>query len=311
MSRQSAKVPSESPMFPRDAIENFHIFRRGLGLAPATLELDRYILEPFEKKFPEWWKSPRQSFVSYLDSSRTAWTRQTRLRIFRVLLRYMHEEENLPPDVNPLRGVRASIPAKRAEATDAETIRAFLSSLGNHWTHRRLRVCVLLLAETGLRRSELCALQWSDVDMSTRTLRVRAETAKTRRERVVPFGLQVARELEGLRRDAQKRFPGEGGAVFLDVNGGAMTPNALSKQVKAVVKAKGIKGFHLHGLRHHAATDLIRATGSLALAARLLGHTKISTTAQFYEHLSNEDLRSGMEKAATLRGISARKGAKS
>jgi site-specific recombinase XerD len=51
----------------------------------------------------------------------------------------------------------------------------------------RNRVMLALAYDAALRREELCSLQTSDLDPAQRTLRVRAETTKNRRERVVPY----------------------------------------------------------------------------------------------------------------------------
>ena len=305
MSSNPKRAERTQVAFPKDSIAEYHIFRRGLGLAPATLALDRYTLDPFERAYPEWWQSPRASFVRYLEAARAPWTRATRIRVFRTLVAFLHDEGLVPLDENPLRGVRAPIPQKRAEGTNTESIRAFLSVLGASWPHRRLRAAVLILSETGLRRGELCALTWGDVDMGTRTLRVRAETSKTRRERSVPFSPAAGRELDTLRAENQKRFPRDtSNAVLLGADGNPLPPEALGRQVLRIAKQHGLS-FHLHGLRHHAATEIIRATGSLAIAARMLGHTKIATTAAFYEHLTEDDVRAAQERAGTLRSLKA------
>lgn len=59
-----------------------------------------------------------------------------------------------------------------------------------------------------------------------------------------------------------------------------------------------VTDFRLHDLRHTALTRLVRETGNLKLAQKLAGHKDITTTAR-YAHASLDDLRAGMERAAS------------
>ncbi len=298
------KAPQVSPI-PESAVEEYLAFRRGSGLSPATLDLDRFTLIPFARDYPEWTADLRSAAVAYLDDAARPWTRATRLRVLRSFVGFLIEEEFLPEGSDPLKGVRAPIPGKRAEATTEEGVRSALAALGDSRSARRMRAALILLADTGLRRGELCALLWADVDFASRTIRVRAETTKTRRDRFVPLSPGSIRELRRLRADNESRFPGKPN-VFLSIEGNPLRPATLGLQVRRFCAAHGID-LHLHGLRHLAATHVVRATGSLTLAAKLLGHTKISTTAGFYEHLTQDDLREAHEKAGMLDGILSRR----
>ncbi len=53
---------------------------------------------------------------------------------------------------------------------------------------------------------------------------------------------------------------------------------------------------HFHGLRHTAGTRLVRVTGNLKLAQKLLGHASITTTAAYYAHADENDLRNALDK---------------
>lgn len=62
---------------------------------------------------------------------------------------------------------------------------------------------------------------------------------------------------------------------------------------RAVSKA-GVENFHVHDLRHTAATRLLRTTGNLVMSQKLLGHSQITTTTR-YAHVTKDDLRQAME----------------
>lgn len=73
-----------------------------------------------------------------------------------------------------------------------------------------------------------------------------------------------------------------------------LSPSSFQDYVKGVYEDLGIRDARpAHDLRHHAATQYVRRTGSLAGAKRLLGHENIATTAR-YAHASEDDVRSGL-----------------
>lgn len=70
----------------------------------------------------------------------------------------------------------------------------------------------------------------------------------------------------------------------------------MHRRLKLAAKRAGIEDMTrlIHGMRHHAGTTILRRTGNLVLAQRLLGHKKVTTT-QRYAHVANADLRAGIE----------------
>ncbi len=84
---------------------------------------------------------------------------------------------------------------------------------------------------------------------------------------------------------------------FWEESGGAiheLAPRSFQSYMKALLVDLKIRDARpAHDLRHHAATQYVRRTGSLAGAKRLLGHENIATTAR-YAHASEEDIREGL-----------------
>jgi integrase len=72
--------------------------------------------------------------------------------------------------------------------------------------------------------------------------------------------------------------------------------NGWRKGWKDALDAAGIEDFRFHDLRHTAATRIVRETGNLKIAMKLLGHSDITATAR-YAHVTDEDLRQGMERS--------------
>lgn len=138
---------------------------------------------------------------------------------------------------------------------------------------------IALMAESGLRASELLSLTWRDVDLGKGMIRVRGKYGK---ERIVLLG-PVAREaLSALFEETTPRlydrlFP--------------FTYQALYKKVKNLAKRAGIdpRLVRPHVLRHTFATEALRRGMSLPALQRLLGHSDIKVT-QRYLHLVTEDI---------------------
>lgn len=140
----------------------------------------------------------------------------------------------------------------------------------------------LTAALTGLRRRELTALEWSDVDLQARTITIPAAKGKAKRADVIPLHRQVVETLRAIR-------PANGrGRVF------ATIPRI--KTVYADLKRAGIdkqdadgRWVDLHALRTTLGTVLARSEVSPAEAQRLMRHGDYRTTLKHYTRLTLRD----------------------
>lgn len=156
----------------------------------------------------------------------------------------------------------------------------------------RNRCMIGLAYDAGLRREELCSLRSDDLDPAHRTLRIRAETTESRRERVVPYSAASGELLKAYlvhrRTLSQRRGP-----LFLSESrrnwAAPITLWTWSKVVRAIAGHAGLPRFSTHTLRHLCLTDLARADWDLHEIARFAGHRNSETTQQ-YIHLSGRDL---------------------
>jgi len=153
--------------------------------------------------------------------------------------------------------------------------------------------CMLALAyDAALRREELSGLEARDLQPAHRLLRVRAETSKSRQDRVVPYsetsGVLLAAYLAQRRTLSRRRGP-----LFLsESRRNWAEPLSLwtwSKVVRRIADAAELPRFSTHTLRHLCLTDLARAGWDLHEIARFAGHRNLSVTQQ-YVHLSGRDL---------------------
>jgi integrase/recombinase XerC len=157
----------------------------------------------------------------------------------------------------------------------------------------RDRAILELLYAAGLRVSELVGLDWQDIDLSARVLRV---MGKGRKERMVPFG-RPAQEALKQWLEVWEAVRARGGLweddddpVLLNFRGGRLTDrsvrNILDRWVDSAAVARGV---HPHTLRHTFATHLLENGADLRTIQELLGHSSLSTT-QKYTHLEVERL---------------------
>lgn len=158
----------------------------------------------------------------------------------------------------------------------------------------RNRMMLALAYDAGLRREELCSLRTDDIDPGHRLLRVRAETTKGRRERVVPYSA-VSGELLRAYLGHRAGISRARGPLFLSElrrnHAAPLTPWTWSKVVRRIALAAGVPRFGTHTLRHLCLTDLAHAGWELHAIATFAGHRNPATTLQ-YIHLSGRELAS-------------------
>jgi len=151
----------------------------------------------------------------------------------------------------------------------------------------------LTAAMTGLRRGELAALRWRDVDFTGQAIRVRANysfgqlvTPKSGKMRTVPMVGEVA---EALARLGQREyFTGDQDPVFAGALGGHLDASALRRRYTEAAKRAGLRPLPFHSLRHYFGSMAVnRAT--LVQVQAWMGHAHIQTTARYLHAKSQAD----------------------
>jgi integrase/recombinase XerC len=156
---------------------------------------------------------------------------------------------------------------------------------------RRDRALLELLYATGLRVGELVSLDWRDLDLGARVLRV---VGKGGKERMVPFGKPAAQALGTWLADWERLvdLAATGGdePVFLDRRGTRLGDRSVRRIVDRHTAAAGVPaGVHPHTLRHTFATHMLEEGADLRTIQELLGHSSLATT-QRYTHVEIERL---------------------
>lgn len=162
----------------------------------------------------------------------------------------------------------------------------------------RNRVMFALAYDAALRREEVVSLEISDIDPSHRLLRIRAETTKNRRERVVPYSI-VTSKLYSAYLHQRRGLSRARGPLFLsESRRNRATPVSIwtwTKVVEQIADRARVHQFTTHSLRHLCLTDLAHANWDIHEIATFAGHRSIQTTLQ-YIHLSGRDLASKLER---------------
>lgn len=167
---------------------------------------------------------------------------------------------------------------------------------GEEYIDVRARTIFILFYEAGLRRAELVGLNDDDVDLSARRLKV---TGKRNKQRIVPFGDEMAEQLQcymKLRDEKMGQRPA-GGALLLNDKGERMTAQQVYELVKKHLSmVTNLKKRSPHVLRHSFATAMLNNGAGLESVQKLLGHESLKTT-EIYTHTTFEQLKRVYEEA--------------
>ena len=154
-----------------------------------------------------------------------------------------------------------------------------------------------LLYATGIRVSELIALNREDVNLQAAFLRCGGE----KRERIIPLYPRAVKALRDYIQTVRPRLAGqEEPALFVNMNGQRMTRQGFWKIVKYYQgKAEITKDITPHTLRHSFAVHLLENGADLRSIQEMLGHADISST-QIYAQIVKQRLQDVYHKAHPL-----------
>ncbi len=153
----------------------------------------------------------------------------------------------------------------------------------------RDRTMLEVLYASGLRVSELCRLERSNISLEQGVVRI---LGKGNKERLVPLGEAARAWLERYLKEARPELPDPRGPVIFPGRSGApMTRQTFWHRLKYIGKLAGIEvELSPHTLRHAFATHLVNNGADLRVVQLLLGHKDLSTT-QIYTHVAKERLK--------------------
>jgi len=199
-------------------------------------------------------------------------------------------------DSNPAQYVKAPKQARKLPKTlDVDQINGLLEAGTNSTLEIRDLAMFELFYSSGLRLSELAALNLSDIDLPDNSLIVRI--GKGGKSRILPIGSKAVTAINNWLQQRLKKVAISETALFVSTRGTRLGQRSIELRLEQWCKKKGIaEHIHPHMLRHSFASHLLESSQDLRAVQELLGHSNISTT-QIYTHLDFQHLADVYDKA--------------
>ncbi len=151
-----------------------------------------------------------------------------------------------------------------------------------------LKPIVLLALNTGMRRGEIMHLEWHSVNFDKAVITIKAEIAKSGKERHIPINSEAMAMLKQWREQTTSK-----GFAFINPKTGRPFTE-IKNSWEGVVKKAGITNLRFHDLRHDFASKLVMAGVDLNTVRELLGHSDFKLTLK-YAHLAPEHKAQAVE----------------
>jgi integrase/recombinase XerC len=168
----------------------------------------------------------------------------------------------------------------------------------NTWLGARDRAILETLYSTGIRVSELVALNMDDVDFLGEVVHVRG---KGKKERIAPIGSSALQVIQHYMEYRNKRAQSNGNfdskVLFVNKHGQRLSTRSVRRKMDKYLKMAGLDPtISPHTLRHSFATHMLNNGADLRSVQELLGHQSLSTT-QIYTHLTTRRLKEVYDNA--------------
>ncbi len=218
-------------------------------------------------------------------------------RVLHVALKRARALRLIP--TNPIEDVeRPRVERREIEVLEPDETTVLLKAAAG----TRLHTPIFVALATGLRRGELLALRWLDINLDRAALTVaqsleqtkdglRFKAPKTKRSRrtiaLSPSAVEIlqAHRVNQLKeRMALGLGRNETGLVFARHDGELVNPRNFSKEFTRIVRRAGVRPITFHGLRHTHFTNLLREGVHPKIASERAGHASIAITMDVYSH---------------------------
>jgi integrase/recombinase XerD len=253
-------------------------------------------------EMPSWERFGRQEMLNYMlnlkEKKYAATTLARKVAATKSFFKFLTEEQKVQQ--NPTENIASLKVGKSLPKCISETqARRLIEEPAKQSTPeaKRDKAMLELLYASGMRVSELVALNLGDVDVTGGFVRC---FGKGNKERMIPIYPRAAQSVDEYLKEArpkivQERLAEKG--LFLNVRGERLTRQGLWQILKGHAKRANIESeVTPHTLRHSFATHMLNGGADLRTVQELLGHANISTT-QVYTHLTSEHVRRTYEKS--------------
>jgi integrase/recombinase XerD len=269
-----------------DAYTDFILSRQAKQNTKATLDFYGYTAG----RFMAWIESqgvtsPQEitarhvrAYLAELTARKLSdWTLNDNARAIRTLLIFFHDEGYIPA---PVKVDMPKVAKKRLPVLTAEQVGIIVKAC----TSKRNKAIILLLVDTGLRRSELINLTWGDVDFASGLTKVKQ--GKGRKDRSAVIGATARRALLAYRRTLENTA--DNAPMIQNQTGRKFTGSGFLQIFKRLKKKTGIN-VNPHALRRTFVILSLRAGIDPLHLQALLGHAKLDMV-MYYAQMVDDDL---------------------
>ncbi len=201
---------------------------------------------------------------------------------------------------NPVTGIRTPKQDKKLPRfLEYDQVKKLLETPPtDNWLGARDRAILETLYSTGMRVSELVALNMDDIDFLGEVVHIRG---KGKKERIAPISsstLQVIQHyMEFRNKRAQSNSNFDSKVLFVNKHGRRLSTRSIRRKMDKYLKMAGLDpSISPHTLRHSFATHMLNNGADLRSVQELLGHQSLSTT-QIYTHLTTKKLKEVYDNA--------------
>lgn len=210
------------------------------------------------------------------------YTVNSRIRFLKTFFNALFQEEII--DKNPVNDVKMMRVDEDTfdPLSDDEVERILGVPNTREYAQFRDLVGMYLMLDTGIRLSELCNLEISDIDFKSRCIILPAHKNKNRKPRIMPLSNQVVKMLLELVNENKAHF--DSAHVFLANCGTPYQANSFRRRLHQYKEKAGIdKRVSLHAFRHLFCGNYILNGGDVFSLQRIVGHADISTTRKYMQ----------------------------
>jgi len=209
---------------------------------------------------------------------------------------YNYLLKNHLADFNPAQHIKAPKQARKLPKTlDVDQVNGLLEAGADSILEIRDLAMFELFYSSGLRLSELSALNLADLDLPDYSLRV--HSGKGGKSRQLPIGSKAVKAIQNWLPYRSSIVTADESALFISSRGTRLGQRSIELRLEQWCKKKGIvEHIHPHMLRHSFASHLLESSQDLRAVQELLGHSNIGTT-QIYTHLDFQHLAEIYDKA--------------
>ena len=291
--KEKSKSRTEKDELSEEFLRHLDVERNA---SPRTVKVYRQALTAFRAQNQRHWKQcTTDDFRDYLFAIMKRGQARSYVRLqfsaLRAFYKFLTDRKKLP--IDPLRQLQLPkiekklplvLTRQQIEELLAAPLKIEKERAAPEWMPLRDVAVMELFYSSGLRLSELAALEVEDVDLYTESVRV---FGKGRKERVCPIGAPALEAIQKYRSAANVHS----GPLFINKSRKRISPRSIWLILKRYLRHTSIPiSISPHKLRHSFATHLLDRGADLRSVQALLGHASLSTT-QIYTHVTVERLK--------------------